>query len=176
LLCFETTFDERGEVLRRDFCLAALAQVAANQPPRMRWGDTSRLGRPFSKDPPVVRSRGRHLLYSSIPAAAGDPAEKTWATGIAESTDPINWAKPGEMLPERTCEARDTCAPCAKIIEGKVHLFYQTCGGGREDAICHAASTDGVRFVRETANPVFRPAGPWNADRAIDAEVAKYRG
>jgi hypothetical protein len=64
-------------------------------------------------------------------------------------------------------------APFALVVDGRVHLFYQGYGSGPKDAICHAVSTDGLRFDRDPTNPVFRPTGDWNAGRAIDAEVVR---
>jgi hypothetical protein len=57
-----------------------------------------------------------------------------------------------------------------------VHLFYQTYGNGPRDAICHAVSEDGLRFVRDPSNPVFRPTGEWTSGRAIDAEAFPFDG
>jgi hypothetical protein len=57
------------------------------------------------------------------------------------------------------------------VKDDRIHLFYQTYGNGARDAICHAVSEDGVRFVRDVSNPVFRPQGSWTCGRAIDAEV-----
>ena len=62
------------------------------------------------------------------------------------------------------------------MLDGKVHLFYQTYGNGRRDAICHAVSKDGVRFTRNSTNPIFRPTGEWNCGRAIDADVIEHDG
>jgi predicted GH43/DUF377 family glycosyl hydrolase len=57
------------------------------------------------------------------------------------------------------------------VLGGKIHLFYQTYGNGPKDAICHAVSTDGLRFERDPSNPIFRPSGSWTSGRAIDAEA-----
>lgn len=67
------------------------------------------------------------------------------------------------------------CAPGALVIGGQVHLFYQTYGNWREDAICHAVSNDGISFERNPSNPIFRPTGEWNCGRAIDAEVIRFK-
>jgi hypothetical protein len=67
------------------------------------------------------------------------------------------------------------CAPCAKAIDGEVHLFYQTYGNGAKDAICHAVSQDGIHFVKDPTNPIFHPIGDWNAGRAIDAEFVEFQ-
>ena len=57
------------------------------------------------------------------------------------------------------------------MLDGRVHLFYQTYGNGPKDAICHAFSEDGLRFRRNPTNPIFSPTGAWNCGRAIDADV-----
>jgi hypothetical protein len=62
------------------------------------------------------------------------------------------------------------------VIGEKIHLFYQTYGNGKRDAICHAFSSDGIRFVRNKTNPIFSPGGSWNCGRAIDAEVIRFKG
>ena len=45
------------------------------------WGDTSRLGRPFAKDPSVIRFGGRYLLYYSLPPSGDGRANDGWAVG-----------------------------------------------------------------------------------------------
>lgn len=159
--------------------LAGGAGQPAGETPLVLFGDTSRLGRPFAKDPSVVRFGGRYLMYYSIPpygpqlAPAG--ALSGWAVGIAESKDLIHWTKAGEMLPEQEVERNGMAAPGARVLDGKVHLFYQTYGNGPKDAICHAVSSDGLHFQRDPSNPVFRPTGKWNVGRAIDAEVFEHQ-
>jgi len=143
----------------------------------MMFGDTSRTGAPFSKDPHVIRFAGRYLMYYSIPPYkdSSNPVGG-WGIGIAESKDLAVWKKIGEITPAAAYESKGLCAPCARVIENRVHLFYQTYGNGRNDAICHAWSDDGINFIRDTTNPVFHPDGGWNCGRAIDAEVINYRG
>ena len=144
----------------------------------MMYSDTSRLGRPLAKDPVVVRFGDQYLLYYSLPPF--DPALRPagapdgWAIGIAASADLTHWRKVGEILPEQECERKGLCAPGAIVLDGAVHLFYQTYGNGPRDAICHAVSEDGLRFTRDRTNPVFRPSGAWNCGRAIDADVVEH--
>jgi len=143
----------------------------------MLFGDTSRTGTPFSKDPHVISFGGRYLMYYSIqPYSDKNNPVKGWGIGIAESMDLIKWRKTGEIVPAADYEANGICAPCARVINGRVHLFYQTYGNGRNDAICHAWSSDGINFTRNITNPVFRPDGNWNCGRAIDAEVIMFKG
>ena len=94
--------------------------------PLMLYGDTSRVGVPYSKDPHVVNFKGRYLMYHSIPPMKGEP-DSGWNIGIAESKDLMNWTKVGEITPapEADYEKKGLCAPGALVKDGKVHLFYQ---------------------------------------------------
>ena len=139
------------------------------------YGDDSRTGTLFAKDPVVVFHGGRYLMYYSIPPFSSKP-ESGWNIGIAESQDLKGWHKIGEITPQADYEAKGLCAPGAIVRADTIHLFYQTYGGGRTDAICHAWSTDGLFFERDKTNPIFRPTGEWNCGRAIDAEVIAYKG
>lgn len=147
--------------------------------PAMMFGDTVRTGVPFSKDPHVIRFKERFLMYYSVPAYK-DPSGNSygWGIGIAVSADLSNWVRIGEVNrdPDAGYEAKGLCAPCALVVGNMVHLFYQTYGNGKNDAICHAWSDDGLQFTRDPTNPVFRPDGDWNCGRAIDAEVIRYKG
>jgi predicted GH43/DUF377 family glycosyl hydrolase len=137
----------------------------------MMFGDTSRLNRPFAKDPAVVRFNNKYFLYYSIPAGAD---VKGWRIGIAQSDNLIVWSKIGEIGISQECEKNGICAPGAIVLSNRVHIFYQTYGNGRNDAICHAWSEDGTNFTKDPSNPVFRPSGDWNCGRAIDADVVRY--
>ncbi len=166
--------DQWGWRFAKEVILQAAPLLKPSQP-RMKWADASR-GRPFSKDPCVVRFRDRYWMYYSLPPFGDGRAGDGWAIGIAASRDLAAWEKAGELLPEQECERRGICAPGAIVLEGKIHLFYQTYGNGPKDAICHAFSEDGLRFTRDATNPVYRPAGGWTAGRAIDAEVFPVGG
>ncbi len=139
------------------------------------YGDDSRTGTLFAKDPIVVFHQGRYLMYYSIPPHKSSDWEG-WNIGIAESNDLKGWRRIGEITPGADYEAKGLCAPGALVRNDTIHLFYQTYGGGRTDAICHAWSTDGLTFERDPSNPIFRPTGAWNCGRAIDAEVVAFRG
>jgi predicted GH43/DUF377 family glycosyl hydrolase len=142
--------------------------------PRMYFADPD-VGRPFAKDPAVVKFAGHYWLYYSLPDYAGK-AHRGWSIGVARSGNLVDWKKAGELTAAGDVERNGFCAPGAIVLGGKVHLFYQTYGNQRRDAICHAWSNDGLRFVRDPTNPVFRPTGQWNCGRAIDADVIEHRG
>lgn len=143
----------------------------------MMYGDVTRVGVPYSKDPHVVKFNGRYLMYHSLPPLNWDK-NSGWIIGVAESHDLVNWTKVGEVTPlaGEEYEKKGMCAPGALVKDGKVHLFYQTYGNGEKDAICHAVSEDGVNFKRNPTNPIFHPTGDWTCGRAIDAEVCEFKG
>ena len=151
------------------------AQVAAVSTPRVYYSDSSRLGRPFAKDPSVIRFHDRYLMYYSIPPqpqGQGKGEEHGWGVGIAESRDLVHWTRVGDMATTQSVAKKGIAAPGARVIRGKVHLFYQTYGNGSMDAICHAVSSDGIHFTEDPTNPVYHPTHmPWSVGRAIDPEV-----
>lgn len=133
------------------------------------WGVPRDDGRRFAKDPSVVRFGDRYLMYFTLSPSGEDG--KGLRIGIAESQDLRTWTLVDRLEPDGEYDARGIAAPGAVVIDGVVHLFYQTYGNGPLDAICHAESSDGVTFDRDASNPVFRPSGDWNCGRAIDADV-----
>ena len=60
-------FDNTGEFMKTFLlvvcCLIFSLGVNAQQCPLMLYGDTSRVGVPYSKDPHVVNFKGRYLMY-----------------------------------------------------------------------------------------------------------------
>ena len=166
--------------MKKILCLLSvliLTMVAVAQQPQMLYGDDARTGYPFSKDPHVVKFKGRYLMYYTI-AQSVTPPKTGLGIGIAESYDLITWRRVGEIspAPDAEYERKGIAAPGALVRDGKVHLFYQTYGNGKKDAICHAISEDGINFERNPTNPIFSPTGDWNCGRAIDAEVVFFKG
>lgn len=140
----------------------------------MMYADFTRRDKPFSKNPFVIRFKGRYLMYSSVLPQKGRDSREI---EITESKDLIIWENVGYLTVKEEYEKNGISAPCVLIIKDKVHIFYQTYGNGKKDAICHAISNDGItNFVRNSTNPIFRPDGDWNCGRAIDAEVFLYKG
>ncbi|MEI7829084.1 MAG: family 43 glycosylhydrolase [Prolixibacteraceae bacterium] len=159
--------------------ILANVHVVCAQSQQMMFGDSVRTGVPFSKDPYVIRFQHRFLMYYSVPAFKDQSGNSFgWGIGIAESNDLIHWKRIGEVNrdPRAIYESKGMCAPCLLVQGNKIHLFYQTYGNGKMDAICHAWSTDGLFFTRNQTNPIFRPDGSWNCGRAIDAEVIRFKG
>lgn len=137
----------------------------------MMYTDASR-GINIAKDPAVVKFNDNYYMYYSVSPAKG--GIEGWDIGIARSQDLTNWTKIAEMGRVGDIEQKGICAPAAIVIHNTLHLFYQSYGSWSDDAICHATSKDGVNFVRDKSNPVFRPTGGWNNGRAIDADVLLF--
>ena len=141
----------------------------------MYFADTTR-GKNYAKDPAVVFFGGRYLMYYSVPPWGDGRPHDGWVIGVAESRDLDNWTKICDLPRLTALEENGFCAPGAIVLDGTVHLFYQTYGNGANEAICHAVSRDGIRFTPNETNPVFHPAGDWTCGRAIDADVIPFRG
>ena len=154
----------------------SMAQQGGAPSPRLLFGDTTRHGRPFAKDPSVLRLGERYLMYYSVAPSTNQALPKGWAIGIAESRDLVAWRKLGEILPEQACERNGIVNGKAILLSGKVHLFYNTYGNGKSDALCHATSEDGLKFTRDPSNPILHPTGPWNSGRAIDCDAFEFGG
>lgn len=123
----------------------------------------------FAKNPAVVRFNGHGYLYYSLRYKDG-----RFGIGIAVSEDLDHWTPAGEVEITQLCEQNGIAAPGAIVLDGKVHRFYQTYGNGKNDAICHAFSTDGIHFEKNPENPVFAPEASWCVGRAIDADVCVF--
>ena len=123
----------------------------------------------FAKDPVVVKFGGQYWLYFSQ-----FDADKRLRVGIARSPNLDDFEFIGYLPLQGEVEKNGIGAPGAIVLDGAIHLFYQTYGNGPRDAICHAISTDGLNFARNAGNPIFRPSGDWNCGRAIDADVIAH--
>lgn len=131
--------------------------------------------RNFAKDPAVIRFHGEYFLYYTA-LAETDKEGFFICVGIARSADGENWTLAGYVPTDEPYEQKGVGAPAAIVLDGQVHLFYQTYGGMQNDALCHAVSDDGVNFRKNPENPVFRPHDTWCCGRAIDADVCLFDG
>ena len=125
----------------------------------------------FAKDPAVVKFHEKYFLYYSIKYE-----DDRFGIGIATSFDLEQWEICGEVPRQEPYEIKGIAAPGAIVLGDEVHLFYQTYGNWKKDAICHAVSKDGMNFTKNPENPVFAPKGDWCCGRAIDADVCVFQG
>ena len=81
--------------LRYFFCssLFTLSIIGFAQKPEMYFGDTTKIGRPYAKDPSVVYFNNQYFLYYSTPGVNF----QNWNIGIASSNDLLHWKKVGEL-------------------------------------------------------------------------------
>ena len=67
-------------------------------------------------------------------------------------------------------------APCVKVIDGQIHMFYQRMWEkANNNNIWHATSEDGITFTNTCDTPVFVPETSWSINRSIDAEVYRVK-
>lgn len=130
----------------------------------------------MAKDPSVVRFQERYLMYFSIFPTKETPTEACLAIGVAESGDLTHWKFLGTVMPLGKVDQRGCGAPCAKVWDDQVHLFYQSYGNGARDTILYATSKDGLHFQLHPDNPIFSPSGDWTNGRAIDADFFEFQG
>ena len=92
--------------------------------PAMKFGLLNKQGKFFAKDPTVIRFKGKYWMYFSF--TPRDPQKKSrYYIGVATSDDLTSWTHVGDVTPLPGSGHKDIAAPCAKVWDGKVHLFYQ---------------------------------------------------
>ena len=128
--------------------------------------------RNFAKDPAVIHFNNKYYMYYTI--LINPAPDRKIGIGIAVSTDMENWEEIGSLPMNYEYEQNGIGAPAAIVIDDRVHLFYQTYGNAKKDAICHAISTDGVNFIKNPDNPILHPTDDWCCGRAIDADVCIF--
>ncbi|MBQ9371003.1 MAG: family 43 glycosylhydrolase [Thermoguttaceae bacterium] len=139
--------------------------------PKMKWAPQD-----FAKDPSVVKFHDKYYLYFSIPPQPEEAGKRGWSVGVAESDDLTEWRFIERLPADDERLLKGFCAPCARVLNDKVYIFYQSYGGGSKDAVCMAVSEDGVHFTHNPKNPIYRPHGEWTNGRAIDAELVQFQG
>ena len=165
-------------------CKAPVMKVNL-EPTEMIYGDDTRTGVPFSKDPTVIRLGDTYYMYYSIAAYSDErrPAEPAylqdgWNAAIATSHDLIHWTRLGDVDLRDSSGERiwGAVAPCVKVFDGVIHMFYQGRWKKATDSnnnIWHAISEDGATFTNTCDEPILVPHTDWSIDRSIDAEVYK---
>ena len=146
--------------------------------PKMKWADDSMSGRPFSKDPSVIRFRERYLMYFSMPNNERERKPYGFTCGVAESPDLVNWKLIRQIEPMQEADKTGLATPFAMVRNDNVYLFYQSYGNKnfRDDGVCMAWSDDGIHFTPHSKNPIFKPHGDWTNTRAIDADAVIFKG
>ncbi|MDR2815384.1 MAG: hypothetical protein LBB62_01600 [Proteiniphilum sp.] len=125
----------------------------------MMFGDMSRTGVPFSKDPHVVYHGGRYLMYYSIPPKKGD--EKSgWNIGIVESRDLIDWKQPVDapiLFPQLPWEGECIEGASITIQNNKMYMFYAGAYNNWPQQVGVAVSDNGLTWKRVFDEPFLSP-------------------
>ena len=148
------------------------------EPTPMIYGDSTRTAAPFAKDPTVIRMGDRYLMYYSARGYEGECKFPGWHCAVAQSSDRINWSRVGDLdiTDTKGTPIWGVIAPCTKVFDGTVHLFYQKYwDDAKNNNIWHATSSDGIHFTNTCDEPVFIAKAGWSLNRAIDAEVYRVK-
>lgn len=119
----------------------------------------------------VVRQGTYYNFYSGFDG-------KTWHTGLATSSDGLQWMRRGKVLsPEAASWEGSYIAAngTALLVGGEFLYWYQA--GGREPSIGLATSIEGTRWTRQP-RPVLEPGprGSWDERGVADPCVIQQQG
>ena len=119
---------------------------------------TTSAGQPFSKDPAVVKFKGKYWLYYSIPPYEGKPTIG-WTIGVATSDNLVDWTKAGELRNTGRQRRRDSQHRAQSCSRVRSICFIKPMAMANKDAICHAWSDDGFALHSESNQPDLSPEG-----------------
>jgi sucrose-6-phosphate hydrolase SacC (GH32 family) len=136
--------------------------------------------------PVVVRREGRyHMWYTGqVPGkgtAQNGRANGKSTIGYTTSSDGIHWQRRTEVLkPELPWEGVALMSPHVLWDENQNQWRMWYSGGEQYEpnAIGHATSRDGLHWIKDPANPVFRadPRNPWEKERVAGCQVIQQNG
>jgi predicted GH43/DUF377 family glycosyl hydrolase len=114
----------------------------------------------------VIRFQGKYLnLYSGFDG-------RTWHTGVADSSDGIEWRRRGRVLSPTGWEGNAMAANGSALVDdGQIFYWYE---GGDPLQIALARSSDGVAWQKSGA-PVLStgPRGSWDERGVADPCVIR---
>ncbi|MBE7503334.1 MAG: hypothetical protein HS113_24210 [Verrucomicrobiales bacterium] len=141
--------------------------------PRLLFGDATRHGRPFAKDPSVLRLGDRYLMYYSMAPSTNPASPKGWAIGIAESRDLTDWQKVGEILPNNRASrmASSTAKPSARRQSASSTTVMATAGMTpfATPARTMVSNSPGIPTI-----PSCTPRGPGIRDARLTATPSSF--
>ncbi len=102
--------------------------------------------------------------------------------GYATSKDGKTWERVGErpvLAPEQSWEREAVMCPHV-LYDARRRLYRMWYSGGEQyepNAIGHATSTDGLKWVKDADNPIFRPdrQRAWEKDRVTACQVVQQQ-
>jgi predicted GH43/DUF377 family glycosyl hydrolase len=146
-----------------------------SEPPRLVLGPRKESGWEDDVNRPVVLKKkdGYHLWYTG--QAAGHSS-----IGYATSADGVNWKRMAGkpvLSPEKPWEK--VAVMCPHVLWDEQQQNYRMWYSGGEqyepNAIGYASSTDGLKWAKHVANPIFTPdpKSPWEQQRVTGCQVLK---
>jgi predicted GH43/DUF377 family glycosyl hydrolase len=124
----------------------------------------------------VRRPDGYHLWYT------GQAHGHSWI-GYATSADGVEWKRrsPRPVLsPDQPWEK--AAVMCPDVLwdakRGRFRMWYSGGAQYEPDAIGYATSSDGVRWIKRSGNPVFqaKPDTPWERRKVTACQVVPHGG
>lgn len=125
--------------------------------------------------PHVLEVDGRWYMWYT-----GQNRERqSGAIGLATSADGLRWERAGAgpvLEPAGGWEKSSLMCPHVLHEQGRFRMWYSGGEKYEPDAIGYAESDDGIHWRREPTNPVLRPQGGWESDRATAACIVPHDG
>jgi Glycosyl hydrolases family 43 len=184
--CFDLTLLKEGETYRMWFSWRPRKSLALTESkdgihwsqPQIVLGPNPATGWEEDINRPSVirRADGYHLWYTG-------QARGHSAIGYATSADGKSWTRRSSkpvLAPDHRWEKVAVMCPHVLFDEGsgRYRMWYSGGEQGEPNAVGHAISRDGISWVKDAGNPVFRPdpALAWEKDRVTACQVLNVEG
>jgi predicted GH43/DUF377 family glycosyl hydrolase len=179
--CFDVSVLKEGNTFRMWFSWRPRKSIALVESkdgitwsePSLVLGPDERTGWEDDINRPVVIKDGRSYQMWYTGQARG----RSWI-GHATSDDGKTWRRASEapvLSADQTWEKGAVMCPHV-IHEGDLYRMWYSAGEQYEpDAIGHATSRDGLKWIKHAANPVFKPdpALAWEKERVTACQVIR---
>jgi predicted GH43/DUF377 family glycosyl hydrolase len=184
--CFDVAVLRDGGKYRMWFSWRPLRSIAlVESTDGITWGEPAIVLGPnpasgWEEDvnrPVVLKEGGRYRMWYT-----GQAKGRSWI-GCAASPDGKTWTRQSDrpvLSADRPWEKVAVMCPHV-LYDADKHGYRMWYSGGEQyepNAIGYATSTDGLRWVKDEHNPVFRPdaAKAWEKDRVTACQVVKQGG
>jgi predicted GH43/DUF377 family glycosyl hydrolase len=121
-------------------------------------------------NPSVVHGAAYYNFYSGFDG-------KSWRTGLATSSDGVQWRKHGSILSPRpdTWEGSYIAANGSALLDRDEFLYWYVAGPREAPRIGLAHSPDGEQWTRRPTTPVLGtgPRGSWDERGVADPDVLR---
>ena len=185
--CFDVSVLKEGETYRMWVSWRPKQSIALveskdgihwSEPPRIVFGPRTETGWEDDINRPVVikRDDGYKMWYTG-------QSQGRSRIGFATSTDGVVWKRMSErpvLSPDKAWEK--VAVMCPDVIwDAGAKIFRMWYSGGEQyepDAIGYATSPDGMTWMKQSGNPVFKsdPAAEWEKYKVTACQMVKEDG